>query len=488
MQTNHAYLKNLFLTKDIMILYEDFSSKLKIKFIAYLNLIHILCYLLMIVKKLLRYNFKRKDNMQTNLPIILKNVDILLIGAGKIAKQKYITLKESHFSPTVMAAEIHDDYFLSIFIKKVLVKKSNFKKNIKGYHVIINATGDKRLSKMLFKYRHKYGYLLNCVDMPEYCDFYFGAIARFGDISVTVSTSGASPLLAQKIRDKIARFLPRSLSTLIDSLKKERQNNKETYIQKASSAEKLGKVFIIGCGPNGPQNLTLKALETLEIIDIAFVDNLVGIGIWNILRDMGCEIKSVAKQKGVQRFTQAQINEMMLQAAQEGKCVGRIKGGDPAVFGRVWEEVSFLEQNNITVEVISGITSSLHGALSSGIAPTIRGVSSGIIIVSAHLRESIFNSQWLELVRYGEYTVIVLMAYSFLEKIAHNAQKKGIYMKTPAALISRIDTQEQKTIIGNLQNLPDMASLCEQPAILIIGNSIKHILQHTYTGERIYKT
>lgn len=439
------------------------------------------------------------------LPIALKPKKTLLIGAGSVAKQKYQVLSESGFEVSIVAREIKDSFFtpLKEHIKIVdlnlayIPSEGNINPStyisqkfalLHGFELVIDASGDSNLGQFLYENRRKYGYLLNVVDVPHLCDFYFGAIARSGNVSVLVSSNGASPILAQSIRDKITNLLPKAIANFSYFLQRNRKKPLDS-IQRAdikkASLENLGKVFIIGCGPGDFKSLTLRAFEAFSLLDVALIDNLVGREIWEYLQNLGIECISVGKQKGGISFKQEDINALMLKLAKEGKCVGRLKGGDPVIFGRVWEEGGFLAKEGIEVDCISGISSSLSGALSSGIIPTLRGVSSGVLIVSAHLRENVFHTEWLSWLKDSPYTLVVMMAYSFAERIVESARDLGINLSIPAAFISKVDSKEQKSVIGTLQELVQMARLCEKPAVLIIGEAVKKSLAMPYSGERI---
>ncbi|RDU64754.1 siroheme synthase [Helicobacter sp. MIT 14-3879] len=423
-----------------------------------------------------------------SLPIALTPKKVLLIGAGKIAYQKYKVLLDSRWEVNIVAREIRAKEFENIPLCMKHINTNTDLYFFSEFDLIIDASGDEKLGTFLWNNRKKLGYLLNVVDKPNLCDFYFGAIARYDNVSIMVSSNGASPILAQSIRDKIQRLIPKTISKFSQNLKLKRKNyfsNEEKMSIKKQCLENLGKVFIIGCGPNDFTSLTLKALEVLEIIDVALIDNLVGKEIWEFLESAGVECISVGKQKGKQSFKQEQINELMLKYTKDGKCVGRLKGGDPCVFGRVWEEASFLQAHNVNVEMISGISSSLAGALNSGIIPTIRGLSSGVLIVSAHLRESIFHSEWLLWLKDSPYTLIVMMAYSFAKEIYRDANKLGVDMTLPAAFISKVDSINQKIVIGKLSDIEELAKICDKPAILILGKVIDYAKQMPYNGTKI---
>ena len=220
----------------------------------------------------------------SGLPLLLKKAQVLLIGAGAVAQQKHCALIESGLMPDVKAAKICAPYFEGKDVAILQFCNDNLA-IADDYEFVVDASGDKELGKLLFERKHRY--LLNVVDCPQYCDVYFGAVARCGELSVMVSSGGASPVLAQNVRDKIKRLLPKSLESIAQKLRIEReQNGAPTTTRKEEIAEQakqaLGKAFIIGCGPHSRENLTLKALETFALLDVALVDNLIGQEIWDI--------------------------------------------------------------------------------------------------------------------------------------------------------------------------------------------------------------
>lgn len=415
------------------------------------------------------------------LPLALTPKKILLIGAGKVAAQKARAILESDCPLFILAKEVRDDYFLDKEVKLAPFSPQE----LEGFDLIIDATGDEALGRWLWEHKKEYRYWLNVVDVPALCDFYFSATVRRGDLCVSVSSGGASPTLAQGVRDKIARFLPSLLAPLLNRLKEERQKGRIDPKSALPSIQKaLGKVFLIGCGPHSVGNLTLKALETIEILDVALIDALVGEEILNLLPPQCLQV-SVSKQKGCHSYTQEEINELMLRYAKEGLNVGRLKGGDPMVFGRVAEEAGFLMEQGIEVELLSGVTSFLAGCLQSGITPTLRGVSAGALVVSAHLKESRFHDEWLAWLKDSPYTLVVLMAHSFAREITLGAKNRGVPLTIPAAFVSKIDSPSPKSVIGNLGCLEEMAKECEKPAILVIGEAVKESLRMPYIGERV---
>ena len=418
------------------------------------------------------------------LGIALTPKKTLLIGAGKVAAQKARVLDSLDFAYEIVAREVLDDYFAS----KTFTCKPFEDADAEGFEVIIDASGNEQVTKRLVALKPKLHFWLNVVDVPELCDFYFSALTRRGELQVAVSSGGSSPTLAQVIRDKIEKILPRDLTSLIERLKNER-NKPERDLEKlrGMAKEGVGKVFLIGCGTGYVGNLTLDALNAFELLDVALVDALVSEEI-RALIPLTCKVVDVSKKKGFHSKSQDEINALLVEYAKQGLVVGRLKGGDPLLFGRLGEEKQILAQHGIAFEVINGITSALRSCTVSGIVPTIRDISKGVTIVSAHLRETLFNDDWVSILKQPLHTVIVLMAHSFAQKIQDAIMKQGIDANLPAAFVSKIDLPDQITIVGTVGKLDKMSALCATPAVLIIGECVarENILPSENSGKIIY--
>ncbi|MDR0587791.1 MAG: uroporphyrinogen-III C-methyltransferase [Burkholderiales bacterium] len=414
------------------------------------------------------------------LPIAVTPKKILLIGAGRVAAQKAKVILESDSSLTVMATSIRDPYFHHLPV----VLKAFDQEDLKGadaFDVVINATGDLSLSQWLWNHRKHYRYWLNCVDVPEYCDFYFGATYRNHDLCVSVSTGGASPSYAQKIRDVIKLCVPELPKSFYQTLR----NKRAKVAPFAPQTPKGEKVYLIGCGPGHVKHLTLAAIRALPTLNVALIDGLVGKSVVDLL-PADCIKISVGKEKGHATKTQEEINALLLNYARQGYTVGRLKGGDPSIFARMFDEASMLARHHINVDIINGVSSMLAGAVASGIPVTLRDVASGALVVSAHLRGGRFNDDWMSVVRSKPYTVIVLMAMSFAREIQQSAIDHQVALSTPCAFVSKIGSDKEKSVIGTLASLTEMAAACEKPSILVIGDAVEAAAQMPYHGERVF--
>lgn len=232
-----------------------------------------------------------------------------------------------------------------------------------------------------------------------------------------------------------------------------------------------GSLYLIGCGPGDADLLTLKALKTLQSLDVALIDHLLTQEIIDLI-PTSTKVVFVGKEKGCHSSTQDEINSLIVSYALQGLRVGRLKCGDPYIFGRGTEEAIYAMEQGIPTEVIPGISSALSGPLSAGIAPTARGYATGMSVVSAHLAGDRVNLSWIPLLAMPSHTTIVLMGLSRAEQIAACALHQGVSASLSVAIISNATTSCQSTIITTLEQLPMAAKKAPKPAIMVFGDVV----------------
>ncbi|WP_082428037.1 uroporphyrinogen-III C-methyltransferase, partial [Pseudomonas endophytica] len=132
------------------------------------------------------------------------------------------------------------------------------------------------------------------------------------------------------------------------------------------------KVWLVGAGPGDPELLTLKAVRALREADVVLIDDLVNPAV--LEHCPGVRVVAVGKRGGCRSTPQAFIQRLMLRYARQGKCVVRLKGGDPCIFGRGGEEAQWLREHGVEVELVNGITAGLAGATQCDMSLTLRGV------------------------------------------------------------------------------------------------------------------
>ena len=390
----------------------------------------------------------------STLPILLKNQKILLIGDGKVAHQKIKVLEENN----IEFSQIKKDFKL---------------KHIKDFYIIIDATGNPKVLKKLLKYKKSNNVLLNIVDTPIHCDFYFMALTSNKPLQIAVTSNGASPTTAQFFRDDCEKLIPKDIDKYLKSKQQERDNSIIDVKKTKQELQNINtQVFLVGCGIGDPELLTIKAFNIIKSVDVVLIDHLISDEIISLIPKKTKKI-FVGKQKGFHSKSQEEINKLIIKYAKKGKTVARLKSGDPFIFGRGSEELLELLELNIKTEVIPGISSATSAPLLANIPITARGYASSFTVVSAHLKGNSVNLDWIELLKKENHTVVVLMGLSRIREIVKEAKRLNIKLNKPCAIISNASRDNQNTIITSLKSIEQDSSNAIRPAILVFGDVVK---------------
>lgn len=227
------------------------------------------------------------------------------------------------------------------------------------------------------------------------------------------------------------------------------------------------KVWLVGAGPGDPELLTLKAVRALGSADVVMIDDLVNPLV--LEHCAGARVIKVGKRGGCRSTPQAFIHRLMLRYARQGKCVVRLKGGDPCIFGRGGEEAAWLQQRGVEVELVNGITAGLASATQAGIPLTLRGVSRGVTLVTAHTEDG-SDLNWAALAQSGT-TLVVYMGVARLGHIGEQLLTHGMPGDMPVALIENASLPQQRecrTVLAAMQPAA-LAFGLKSPAVLVIG-------------------
>ncbi|AYC32813.1 uroporphyrinogen-III C-methyltransferase [Pseudomonas cavernae] len=235
------------------------------------------------------------------------------------------------------------------------------------------------------------------------------------------------------------------------------------------------KVWLVGAGPGDPELLTLKAVKALNQAEVVMIDDLVNPAV--LEHCPSARIVPVGKRGGCRSTPQAFIHRLMLRYARQGKCVVRLKGGDPCIFGRGSEEADWLAEHGIEVEMVNGITAGLAGATNCGIPLTLRGVARGVTLVTAHTQDD-SSLNWQALAQGGT-TLVVYMGVAKLGEVRDSLLTGGMRADMPVAMIENASLPEQRECRSSLQRmLGDAAAFqLKSPAILVIGE-VAEAAQH----------
>lgn len=236
---------------------------------------------------------------------------------------------------------------------------------------------------------------------------------------------------------------------------------------------KKGIVYLVGAGPGDPGLITLRGIECLQLADVVLYDYLVNpIIMQHALPN--AERICLGKHGGTaRRWTQDAINKRLVELASAGKNVVRLKGGDPAVFARAGEEVAFLAEHDIPVEIVPGITTALAAGSHAGISITHRDLASAVALVTGRERPGKAESDldFDALARFPG-TLVFYMGVTTVSQWSRGLLKGGMAPETPVALVRRCSRHDQQTLRSRLDEVEERLtprSKFPPPVIAIVG-------------------
>ena len=237
----------------------------------------------------------------------------------------------------------------------------------------------------------------------------------------------------------------------------------------------IGKVYLVGAGPGDPGLMTVRGRQCLQRADVVVVDRLVN----KALLDYAPQAEHiyVGKMPGQHTWTQASINQLLVDLAQRAAVIVRLKGGDPFVFGRGGEEALALVEQGVPFEVVPGVTSGIAVPTAAGIPVTHRALASSVTFVTGHPgtvagRDAV-DAVDLARLPVGQ-TLVFYMAVARLDHIADELLANGHDPATPAAAIERGTLPEQRVIAGTLLDISGRCARAhlQPPAIVVIGPTV----------------
>lgn len=452
------------------------------------------------------------------LPVGLKlsGRRVLLVGGGVVATRKARLLSRAGAILEVVAPEVSDE------LQRLIAAGAGQHhpcawddRELVDYVAVVAATSDAGVNQRLAAQASRRNIPVNVVDDPAHCSFIVPAIVDRDPLLVAITSSGASPVLARRIRTQIEAMLPASYGRLARFLRERRgvvasriasENQRRVFWERlldsplteqvcrgddaaantrfeqalaaaASASEAAGStpkgaVYLIGAGPGDPDLMTFKAVRLLQRADIVLYDRLVGPGIVELAR-RDAERIYVGKQAAEHTMPQSEINAALRKFAEQGLQVARLKGGDPFIFGRGGEEIEGLLAAGIDFEVVPGITAASGAACYGGIPLTHRDHAQSVRFITGHTRDHRLELPWAEFLNPRE-TLVFYMGLAGLAIISRELRAAGRDPQTPVALVEKATLPEQRVIVGTLDTID--AVVAEQkpsaPTLLIIGSVV----------------
>jgi uroporphyrin-III C-methyltransferase/precorrin-2 dehydrogenase/sirohydrochlorin ferrochelatase len=447
------------------------------------------------------------------LPIFMnvKGENCLVIGGGKIASRKVFMLLRAGAAVSVVSPELCQDLTIRKNEGEITHIDRVFEDNdLESCKIIIAATNNETVNSHVSQLAKAKGIPVNVVDAPHLCSFIVPSIIDRNPVQIAISTGGASPVLARLLRSRLETFIPAAygrLATLVESFRekvKTKFSNTdeirtfweqilegpvadnliagkdklarellETAVENAKAPAERGEVYLVGAGPGDPDLLTFRALRLMQQADVVVYDRLVSQGVLDLVR-RDAEMIYAGKERNKHTLPQESINALLVRLAKEGKKVLRLKGGDPFIFGRGGEEIETLTEENISFQVVPGITAAAGCSSYAGIPLTHRDYVQSCMFVTGHLKDGTTDLNW-DAVAQPNQTVVFYMGLQTVKELCKELVAHGLPSTTPAALIEKGTTQDQRVHIGDLTTLHEIVKKnnVKAPTLIIVGEVVK---------------
>jgi len=436
----------------------------------------------------------------------LRGKTCLLVGGGDIAERKARLLLKTGANLQVCALRFSPQFQLWQQSGELTLLQPPFATEmIDGCWLVIAATDDEQVNQQVSAAAEARRVFCNVVDAPDSASAIMPSIVDRSPLMIAISSGGTAPVMARLLREKIEAILPQHLGNIAawaGSLRQRVKNqfretgqrrrfwekvfhhdrlaqtlaNKDTA-QAAKLTETLfsepldnkGEVVLVGAGPGDAGLLTLKGLQAIQQADVVVYDRLVSDEIMELVR-RDAERIFVGKRAGFHSEPQEAINQILLQQAQGGKRVVRLKGGDPFIFGRGAEELEALLDADIPFSVVPGITAASGCSAYSGIPLTHRGYAQSVRLITGHVQNDA-SLDWENLAAERQ-TLVFYMGLSQAGEIQQQLVAHGMESAMPVALVERGTSTRQRVISGTLAELSTLATQASSPTLIIVGRVV----------------
>ncbi|AVN48326.1 uroporphyrinogen-III C-methyltransferase [Serratia marcescens] len=458
------------------------------------------------------------------LPIFadLKQRPVLVVGGGDVAARKVDLLQRAGAEIRIVAQSLSPELEQQRQQGQLLWLGKTFDpQQLDDVFLAIAATDDNALNAAVFAEADKRRVLANVVDDQPRCSFIFPSIIDRSPLVVAVSSSGQAPVLARLLREKLEALLPASLgqmaqvagrwrgqakqrlasigerrrfwekafggrfATLVangQTAQAERQLEQDLQSFAAGDEGAQGEIALVGAGPGDVGLLTLRGLQVMQQADVVLYDHLVSGEILDLVR-RDAERICVGKRAGAHSVIQEETNRLLVELAQQGKRVVRLKGGDPFIFGRGGEELQVAAAAGIPFQVVPGVTAAAGATAYAGIPLTHRDHAQSVTFITGHCRPDGDGLDWADLAR-ARQTLAIYMGTMKAADISQRLIAHGRAAGTPVAVISRGTRADQQVQIGTLDQLEHLAQRAPLPALLVIGEVVELHHQIAWFGHQ----
>lgn len=438
----------------------------------------------------------------------LTDRQVLLVGGGHVAERKAAALLAAGATVVVGAPALTARLAAWAADGRLRHLAGDFSEHwLDAAWLAVAATDDQPFNARVAAAATRRRMLVNVVDDPQLSSFHVPTVVDRAPLTIAISSAGSAPVLARRLRERIEALFDESLGALAALAQRHRQRIRRqrpepgarrrfydwlhdgpvaallrarqplaaerallSQLATTASSPTVGTVILVGAGPGDPGLLTLHALRALNRADVIVHDRLVGDGVLDLARRDAERIDAGKRPGEDAHATQRRIHALLLTHARAGRCVVRLKGGDPFVFGRGGEELEFLRAHGIAYEVVPGITAANACAAYAGVPLTHRDHAQSVRLLTAHCKDSLDTLDWPALARERQ-TLAVYMGVAELPRLTRNLLQHGRAAGTPFALVENGSRPQQRVVTGTLAQLPALAAAhrIRAPALLILG-------------------
>jgi uroporphyrin-III C-methyltransferase/precorrin-2 dehydrogenase/sirohydrochlorin ferrochelatase len=441
---------------------------------------------------------------------------VLVVGGTEAAARKVELLLSAGAQVTLIADTVVGEIAQLIDEARISwAGRAFYDEDLAGVSLVVVASDDESLQARVSLAAQRRCLPVNVVDRPQLSSFIMPAIVDRAPITIAISTGGAAPALARRLRAEIERAMPAAIGRLARFAEVFRAQVRRTLEQPrarrrfwdrvfegrigemALAGDEIGArrelirlldgarhetgpaagptagiVHLVGAGPGDPDLLTMKAHRLLQRADVVVYDRLVSAEVLALAR-RDAERVYVGKRRANHCLSQDEINNRLVALARAGKSVVRLKGGDPFVFGRGGEEIEALTAAGIAVEVVPGVTAALGCAASAGIPLTHRDHAQTCVFVTGHRKDGTLDLDWPMLARPRQ-TVVIYMGVEALPTIVSQLVAHGLPASTPVALIENGTTDRERRVVGTLATIERQAMRVrlDGPTLCLVGEVV----------------
>ncbi len=422
----------------------------------------------------------------------------LVVGGGQVAGRKTRVLTDCGALVTVAAPEIGEELKRNPAVT-ILERPFREEDLEKDWALVIAASDDPQVNARVTALCREKRIQVNRADEQGKGGFLFPALIHRGDLTIGISTGGASPAAAGYFRRLIETVLPEKTEKMLASLRRSRevvskklpkekrrcallaaakqtlekgdcltQQEQQRLLNCLEQGEPVtGRVHLVGAGCGSADLITVRGLRLVQSCDALVYDELIDKALLDAAPPWAEKI-AMGKRAGKESARQEDIIETMISLARQGKTVVRLKGGDPYLFGRGGEEQLALQAAGIVWDEVPGIPSAIGIPAQFGIPVTHRNVSRSLHIITAHTADTGVLPPDMEKYAQLSGTLVFLMGLGKLEAISKSLMENGKDPATPAAVLSGGNAKQQ-CIRGSLETIAQLAKDAQAPAIILIG-------------------